>query len=167
MGDNSIFSYATGSSHGKHVYHCPDSLFPPPAQKCIRAGRAISDHHTLPFWHRKHRADLFRFHHLMTPVFHRGPCAGRANHSKLLSAFPLSPASTQLSKQGKAKLCSAAAAASLHCDATPSAEAQLKLNFQNTSILPGWFTQSSLCPLILFHRYKTFTECTAGPQPEQ
>lgn len=167
VGNNSILSNATGSSHHKHVYYHPNFSLPPPAQKCIQAGRAESEHHTLPFWHRKDRAPFCPFHHMMTPVFHWGPCAWWANQSRLLSTFPLSPAPTQLCKQGKAKLCSAAAAAGLRSNATPSAEAQLKLIFQNTSILSGWFAQSSLCPLILFHRYKTFTECTAGLQPEQ
>lgn len=76
-----------GSSRHKHVYHHPDISFPPPAQKCIQAGRAVSDHHTLPFWHRKHRAAFFPSHHMMPPVFHQGPCARQAKQPKL--HFPL------------------------------------------------------------------------------
>lgn len=40
VGDNSIISYATGSSHHKRVYHHPDSSHPPPAQSCIQRGHS-------------------------------------------------------------------------------------------------------------------------------
>lgn len=40
VGDNSIISYATGSSHHKRVYHHPDSSHPPPAQSCIQQGNS-------------------------------------------------------------------------------------------------------------------------------
>lgn len=97
--DNSILSYTTGNSHHKCVYHCPDSSFPPPAQKCIQAGRAVSDHHTLPFWHRKQRAAFFPFHHMMTPVFH--PVSGKPVQVPL--RFPLASSTHPAKQTGQGK----------------------------------------------------------------
>lgn len=82
----SIPSYTTGSSHRKWVYHHPDSSFPPPAQKCIQAGRDASD--TLPFWHRKHRVVSFFSTTWWLLCFIKDPVHGREASP---SSCPLSP----------------------------------------------------------------------------
>lgn len=160
---SSILSGATGSSHHKCLYHHPDSSLSPPAQR------------KLLHFHLQQGNSQKELPATITPSLFDTKCAGQVSsllaawrvlcfvkdptHSRQTSqsSYLLShclPASTQLGKHSKAELsCSSQPAQQCRSLCRGTAEAQTqKFHFQNTFLLPGWFAQSSLCPLTLFLR---------------
>lgn len=144
VGDNSILSYATGSSHHKCVYHGPSSSLPPPAQSCNQRGNSqdlllvtvtpslFSTESTGQV------SSLFAAWRLL--CFVKDPTHNRQIH---LSSYPLSPcllASAQLGKHSKATQFSCSSQPEQRCHSLrrgTTRREMLTLDFQNTSILPG------------------------------
>lgn len=136
------------------------------------AGKGCQSLSHLPFWAQNAQGRFFPF------SLHDDDSGvpSRITHTRQTSQssafFSSSPSICPASQTQPGKAACSAAALSLHSDAAPSAGARLSprrrsLISRTHLSSPGRCAQSSLCPLVLFHRCNTSSECTAEPHPEQ